>query len=381
MLKREGFMPIAEPAAFHSLPDAVNGTGGAFSVPEPILVTGGSGFLGINLIRWLLAQGVKDIRSLDLEPFSYPEATDSRVRTVIGDVRDPKAVAAIMEGCKAVVHCAAALPLCSEEEIVSTDVDGARIVAEAAVAAGVKRFIYISATAVYGIPDHHPLVEGDRLEGVGPYGRSKIIAEGIVRALDSNAFPVCILRPKSFVGPERLGVFALLYDWAYTGHGFPMIGNGKNRYQLLDVADLCEAIGLGLTHPNLTAVRDTYNVGAAEFFTMREEWQAVLDAAGYGKKIRTTPAWLVIPVLKVLEKLHLSPLYAWVYETAAQDSFVSVEKIRTQLGWRPRYSDRDALLRNYAWYIANLEQFHGKSGKTHRVPWKQGILSLIKRCF
>lgn len=352
-----------------------------FALPEPILVTGGSGFLGINLIRWLLAHGARDVRSIDLLPFDYPEATDPRVRTVIGDVRDPEAVATILKGCQSVVHCAAALPLCSEAEILSTDIDGARIVAEASVAAGIQRFVYISSTAVYGIPDHHPLVETDRLEGVGPYGRSKIIAEGIVRNLDSDTFPVCILRPKSFVGPERLGVFALLYDWAYTGHGFPMIGNGKNRYQLLDVEDLCEAIGLALTHPDLTVVRDTYNVGAAVFTTMREEWQAVLDAAGHGKKIRTTPAKLVIAGLKVLEKLHLSPLYAWVYETAAQDSFVSVEKIQTRLGWQPRYSDIDALLRNYAWYIANLDQFRGKSGKTHRVPWKQGILTLIKRCF
>lgn len=352
-----------------------------FVLPEPILVTGGSGFLGINLIRWLLAHGARDVRSIDLLPFDYPEATDPRVHTVIGDVRDPEAVATILKGCQSVVHCAAALPLCSEAEILSTDIDGARIVAEASVAAGIKRFVYISSTAVYGIPDHHPLVETDRLEGVGPYGRSKIVAEGIVRNLDSDTFPVCILRPKSFVGPERLGVFALLYDWAYTGHGFPMIGNGKNRYQLLDVEDLCEAIGLALTHPDLTVVRDTYNVGAAVFTTMREEWQAVLDAAGHGKKIRTTPAKLVIAGLKVLEKLHLSPLYAWVYETAAQDSFVSVEKIQARLGWQPRYSDIDALLRNYAWYIANLDQFRGKSGKTHRVPWKQGILTLIKRCF
>ena len=350
-------------------------------IPEPVLVTGGSGFLGINLIRRLLAHGVSDIRSLDLLPFDYPEASLPQIHTQIGDVRDPVAVNAILRGCRSVVHCAAALPLCSEAEILSTDIDGARIVAEAAKAAGVARFIYISSTAVYGIPDHHPLFETDRLEGVGPYGKSKIIAEGIVRELDSDAFPVCILRPKSFVGPERLGAFALLYDWASTGHGFPMIGSGKNRYQLLDVEDLCDAIGLALTHPDVSAVRDTYNVGAADFTTMRDEWQAVLDAAGYGKKIRTTPVGLVIPVLKLLEKLHLSPLYAWVYETASQDSFVSVEKIQRRLGWAPRYSDRDALLRNYAWYIAHLEQFQGKSGKTHRVPWKQGFLSVIKRFF
>ncbi len=350
-------------------------------LPGVVLVTGGSGFLGINLIRWLLARGVREVRSLDLVAFDYPEKDDPRVKTVVGDVRDRGAVRAIVSGCGAVVHTAAALPLCSEEEIRSTDVEGARVVAEEAREAGVRRFVYISSTAVYGIPDHHPIVEADRLIGVGPYGESKIQAEGIVRALDSESFAVCTLRPKSFVGPERLGVFALLYDWAYTGHGFPMIGNGKNRYQLLDVEDLCDAIGLALTHPDLSAVRETYNVGARVFDTMREDWQAVLDAAGHGKRIRGTPAWLVIPALRLLEMLHLSPLYRWVYETAPQDSFVSVEKVCTRLGWSPRFSNRDALLRNYAWYVAHVDRFRGQHGKTHRVPWSQGILAWIKRLF
>ncbi len=350
-------------------------------LPKCILVTGGSGFLGINLIRWLLAHGVQEVRSLDLVAFDYPEKADPRVTTVIGDVRDEYAVRAMLNGCDAVVHCAAALPLCSPEEIRSTDIKGAAIVADAAKLAGVRRFVYISSTAVYGIPDHHPLVEEDRLEGVGPYGESKILAEAIVRDLDEDAFPVTIFRPKSFVGPERLGVFALLYDWAYTGHHFPIIGNGKNRYQLLDVEDLCDAIGLALTSPDLSAVRNTYNVGAETFATLREDWQAVLTAAGHGKRIIGTPARGVIWVLRLLERLHLSPLYRWIYETAPHDSFVSVERLKSRLGWTPRYSNQEALLRNYQWYVANLDRFRGQTGKTHRVPWKQGILALIKRCF
>ncbi len=347
----------------------------------PVLVTGGSGFLGINLIRWLLAHGAREVRSLDLVAFDYPERTHPGVVPTIGDVRDREAVRTCVQNCVAVIHCAAALPLCSKEEIRSTDIDGARIVAEEAKRAGVRRFVYISSTAVYGIPNHHPITENDRLEGVGPYGESKIEAERIVRALDCDAFAVTILRPKSFVGPERLGVFDLLYDWAYDGHHFPMIGSGNNRYQLLDVEDLCDAIGLALTHTNLTAVRDTYNVGAQHFTTMRQDWQAVLDAAGHGKRVVGTPARLIIFALRILEALHLSPLYRWVYETAPQDSFVSVEKLCAQLGWAPRFSNREALLRNYAWYVANRHRFHGQSGKTHRVPWKQGALAIIKRCF
>jgi nucleoside-diphosphate-sugar epimerase len=95
---------------------------------------------------------------------------------------------------------------------------------------------------------------------VGPYGEAKIAAEEeCLRRPRAQGLCVPIIRPKSFIGPERLGVFALLYDWAYTGHGFPMIGNGNNRYQLLDVEDLCEAIWL-LTLE--ATVNDTFNIGA-----------------------------------------------------------------------------------------------------------------------
>jgi nucleoside-diphosphate-sugar epimerase len=191
---------------------------------------------------------------------------------------------------------------------------------------------------------------------------------------------VPIIRPKSFVGPERLGVFALFYDWAKDGRGFPMIGSGYNRYQLLDVEDLCEAIRLCLTLDR-EKVNDVFNIGAKEFTTMREDYQAVLDFAGYGKKIRGFPAGPVILALRVLEALKLSPLYKWVYETASKDSFVSIEKAERVLGYRPRHSNKDALVRNYRWYLEHLEEFENTSGVSHRAPWKQGILRVFKAFF
>ena len=343
-----------------------------------VLVTGGSGFLGINLIRYLFSKGLTDVRSLDLVEFDYPER--GRVDAVVGDIRDEALVAKCMQGVKCVIHCAAALPLYSEHDIYTTDVVGTRIVLAAAHQAGVERCVMISSTAVYGIPDHHPLVETDRLVGVGPYGRAKIEAEGECLKIREQGLCVPIIRPKSFIGPERLGVFALFYDWAYTGHGFPMIGNGKNRYQLLDVDDLCDAIWLTLTLDK-ARVNDVFNVGAKDFRTMREDYQAVLDEAGHGKKIRGFPAAPMIWTLRFLEMLRLSPLYKWVYETAAEDSFVSVEKAEKILSYRPKYSNRQALVRNYHWYVEHLDQFKNASGVSHRVPWKQGILRLAKIFF
>jgi nucleoside-diphosphate-sugar epimerase len=341
------------------------------------MITGGAGFLGINLTRYLLARG-HPVVSLDIAEFNYPER--SRVRVIKGDIRDRSSVDRAMEGVQIVVHAAAALPLYKKEDIFSTDLDGTRNVLQSAFEHGVERVIHISSTAVYGIPDHHPLYEDDPLHGVGPYGEAKVKAEQICLEYRTKGMCVPIIRPKSFVGPERLGVFALLYDWAKDGKNFPMIGSGNNRYQLLDVEDLCEAIYLCATLER-DRVNDTFNIGAREFTTMREDYQAVLDAAGFGKKIIPFPAAPVIWTLRLLEMLRLSPLYKWVYETAATDSFVSIEKAERVLGFTPKYSNKEALVRNYRWYIEHLQEFEGASGVSHRVPWKQGVLRLAKILF
>jgi nucleoside-diphosphate-sugar epimerase len=346
--------------------------------PTRVLVTGGAGFLGINLIRYLLNQGVETI-SLDIAPFDYQDVI-SRVRVVTGDIRNRADVDRALEGADAVVHCAAALPLYSPDDIYTTDVVGTRTVLEAALDRGISRVVHISSTAVYGIPDHHPLLEDDKLDGVGPYGQAKIQAEMVALDLRAKGLVTPIIRPKSFIGPERLGVFSLLYDWALDGRGFPILGNGKNRYQLLDVEDLCQAIWLCLTLP-VDTVNDTFNVGAAEFGTMKDDYQAVLDEAGFGKQTKPVPALPAITALRILEKLGVSPLYKWVYETASKDSFVSIDKARTQLGWKPQYSNKDALLRNFAWYKQHEAEFANDSGVSHRVPWKQGAIGMLKRFF
>ena len=342
------------------------------------MLTGGAGFLGINLVRHLLPRG-HQVSVLDIAPFDYADVRD-RVTAHRGDIRDPKAVDAAMKGVDIVIHTAAALPLYKKQDIISTDIDGVRIVLESAQRNGVQRMIHISSTAVYGVPDHHPLYETDKLIGVGTYGMAKIEAERMCQQFRDKGMCVPVIRPKSFVGPERLGVFALFYDWAREGHGFPMLGSGRNRYQLLDVEDLCDAIYLTATLDR-NLVNDTFNIGAKEFTTMGEDYQAVLDAAGFGKKIRPLPAAPAIFALRVLDALHLSPLYKWVYETAAKDSFVSTEKAERVLGYKPKFSNKDALLRNYRWYLENLDKFKDVSGVSHRTVWKQGALSLAKRFF
>lgn len=342
-----------------------------------VLITGISGFLGINLTRYLLPKNV-EVRGIDLVDFEYPEK--NKIEMMLGDIRNKSNVKKAILGVDYVVHCAAALPLYSEEDIFTTDILGTKILLEEVWKQNVKRFVYISSTAVYGIPDHHPISESDKLNGVGAYGISKVKAEKICENYREKGIMLPILRPKSFVGPERLGVFALFYDWAKSGKNFPMIGSGKNKYQLLDVEDLCQAIWLSLTKPSNLA-NDTFNIAASEFLSMQEDYQSVLNEAGFGKKIIPLPAKPTILALQILEKLRLSPLYKWVYETAGKDSFVSIEKAEGKLGFKPKFSNSDALIRNFRWFLKNYENFSDQSGVTHRVPWKQGALSLAKIFF
>jgi len=343
-----------------------------------IYITGISGFLGINLVRYLLEHGYTEIAGIDLADFAGPER--AKIAFLRGDIRKPEDVRRSMAGADLVIHTAAALPLYPIEDIYSTEVEGTRVVLQQALEHGVKRFIHISTTAVYGVPDHHPIYEHDSFSGVGPYGKAKIQAEAVCDEYRQKGLCLSILRPKSFVGPERLGAFAILYEWASDGKNFPMIGSGNNRYQFLDVEDLCQAILACMTlDPAL--VNDTFNIAAAEFTTMRQDYQAVLDEAGFGKRIISFPVKPVVLALSILEKLKLSPLYPWIYETASTESFVSIEKAQKVLGYRPKYSNQAALLRNYHWYLQNKERLTRGDGLTHRLPWRQSALKLAKLFF
>lgn len=343
-----------------------------------IYITGISGFLSINLVRYLLKQGYTEISGIDLVDFSYPER--NQIEFLQGDIRKPDDVRRSMAGADIVIHTAAALPLYPPEDIYSTEVEGTRVVLQQALEYGVKRVIHISTTAVYGVPDHHPIYETDSFSGVGPYGKAKIQAEAVCDEYRQKGLCLSILRPKSFVGPERLGAFAILYEWASDGKNFPMIGAGNNRYQFLDVEDLCQAILACLTLDQ-ALINDTFNIAAAEFTTMKQDYQAVLDKAGFGKRIIPFPVKPVVLALSILEKLKLSPLYPWIYETASTDSFVSIEKAQQVLGYRPEYSNQAALLRNYRWYLENKERLTRSDGLTHRLPWKQSALKLAKIFF
>jgi nucleoside-diphosphate-sugar epimerase len=335
-------------------------------------ISGGAGFLGLHLARRLLVDG-HQVRTLDVAPLDDPEL-EAAVEELQGDVRDRDRVARLVADADIVVHAAAALPIqASRDSIRSVNVTGTEHVLQAARAAGAKRVVFISSTAVYGVPEKHPIEEDDPLVGVGSYGESKIDAEALCRVAGVET---TIIRPKTFIGPERLGVFEILFDWIREGRRIYILGKGHNRYQLLAVEDLVDAVVRAADAPE--AAGETFNVGATEFGTVRSDLQALIDHAGSTSRLRPVPVKPAEVALRGLELLRVSPLAEWHYKTAHRDSFVDVSKAQRLLGWEPRLSNRDALVATYDWYLANRGRVGG-AGVTHRVPWNQQALGLLKR--
>jgi nucleoside-diphosphate-sugar epimerase len=331
-------------------------------------ITGGAGFLGLHLARRLLADG-HEVRTLDTAPLDDAELERS-VEELRGDVRDPDVVRRACEGADIVVHAAAALPIqASRASIRAVNVDGTANVLEAAQG----RVVFISSTAVYGVPEKHPIEEDDPLVGVGWYGESKIDAERLCRVA---ATETVIVRPKTFIGPERLGVFEILFDWIREGRRIYTLGKGHNRYQLLAVEDLVDAIVRAATVPE--AANEVVHVGAKEFGTVRHDLQALIDHAGSDSRLTPIPVKPAELILRALELARLSPLAEWHYKTAHRDSFVDVSKAERILGWQPRLSNEQALIETYDWYLANRGTV-GAAGVTHRVPWNQQALGLLKK--
>jgi nucleoside-diphosphate-sugar epimerase len=338
-------------------------------------ISGGAGFLGLHLARRLLADG-HDVRTLDLAPLDDAEL-EERVEELRGDVRSARDSRALVDGADVLVHAAAALPIqVSRDAIRSVNVGGTATLLAAAAEAGVRRVILVSSTSVYGVPKVHPIDEDAPLVGVGAYGESKIEAEQLTREFGRRGLEFTIVRPKTFVGPERLGVFEILFDWVREGRRIYMLGKGTNRYQLLAVEDLVDAVLLAAERPE--AAGETLNVGAKEFGTVRSDLQALIDHAGSSSRLTPVPARPAEVALRALELMRLSPLAEWHYKTAHRDSFVAIDGAARLLGWTPRYSNAEALCRTYDWYLANRESLR-EAGVTHRVPWNQRALGLLKR--
>lgn len=349
-----------------------------------IAVTGAAGMLGSHLVARLAADG-HDVVGVDLRDDPHPPAG---ARHIVADIRDGAALARAFDGAHALVHCAAALPSYPVDQIRSITVDGTRTVLTAAHRARVERVVHISSTAVYGLPKQVPTPEEHPREPVDPYSRAKAEAEEVCEEFRARGMCLPVLRPKTFLGPGRMGLFSMLFEWAEERRNFPVLGRGDVRIQMFGMADLVDAVVLALNAPPETA-NDVYNLGAAEFGTLREDFQVVLDAAGHGRRVVPLPAAPALAVLRLLERTKLSPVYGRLLFKLLDDSYVDIGRATERLGFRPALSNRDAILGTYAWWRTQRGPAHplpepagpaGTRGAKGRSAWPRSSSDPLEPC-
>lgn len=330
--------------------------------PGRVLITGGAGFLGTHLARTFRGAGVR-VRLLDLHANRGGDV-DASVEWLVGDVRDRRLVAEAVDGVDVVVHAAFGAPRHPAPIIRSVNVEGMQCVCEGALARGVRRVILISSTIVTKPARTHPFLRDAPLSRLEVYRASRSEAEGMADEYRQRGLQVAVVRPKTFIGPERVGAFGIIFEWIRLGRPVLLLGSGQNRYQLLDTRDMAEGIRL------LSAAdgEGLFFFGARDFCTVREDLQALLNHAGTGAKLRSIPGRIARLGLRGMELAAVTPLSEWHYMSAGdQDSVVDISRTERELGWRPRRSNAQALIEAYDWYAATMRDT-GAARTTHPVP-------------
>lgn len=332
-----------------------------------VLVTGGAGFLGQHLVERLVADGCQ-VRVLDRSaPGRWADrlGIDHRV----GDVRNHFDVERAVEGSDAVVHAAFASPHQGASEIDSVNVDGTHTVLEAT--AGCPRVVLVSSTIVERRIVPHPLSSVAPVSRLRRYRDSRVAAEAAVEAAghDRPGLRTAVARPATFVGPGRVGGFALLFESLRRGWPVPLLGRGDNCYQLLDVRDLAA----GLSRLARSPATGRFGFAAKGATTVASDLTALAAHAATGARVHRLPGSVARIALRAGELAGMAPLGDWHHRSARrEDHLVDCTRAETELGWCASGGNVDALIGAYDWYVDQAGR--GVAATTHPVPVAHRIL-------
>jgi nucleoside-diphosphate-sugar epimerase len=336
------------------------------STSERWLVTGGAGYLGRFLVQRLQSAGL-DVRVFDLAPSGIPG-----IDGAIGDVRDFAAVQHAMAGVTHAIHAAAQVPLArNNKAFESVNVQGTRHVVHAARQAGVASLVVVSSSAVYGIPQHNPVTESTPPMPCEAYGRSKAAADAMALVEAGQSLPVSIVRPRTVVGPGRLGLFSVLFNWIARGEAIPVLGDGGNRYQFVhpeDVADLCVQAGMACK----TGI---YLAGAPGFSTLADDLEWLCAHAGTGSRVVPVPRAPLEVAMRWAGRLHLAPLADYHAALYGRSLWFDTAGTETALDWQPRWTQRDLLADAWRWHVDHGQDRQAGPGR-HQRPVPHALLDL-----
>lgn len=307
-----------------------------------VLVTGGTGALGPALVERLLREGHRvRVLSRGLLPPSWPEgAVDVRQ----GDVTDRATVARSVEGAHWVFHLAGRLHLprpAAEpaEAYERVNVEGTRVAAEEAAAAGVARFVFFSTIAVYGATGLEGADEDTPPRPDSLYARTKLRGEEAVRTVAATlGLRTSILRLAAVYGRHLKGNYAWLAKAVASGWFIP-VGPGMNRRTLVHEADVAEAALLVARSPR--AAGRLYNVSDGGVHRLRDVVEAMSRALGRRPtrlRVPLRPARALAGLADIgFALLGHGPRLSPLLDKYTEDVAVRAERIVRDMGFHPRF--------------------------------------------
>ncbi len=313
----------------------------------PVLVTGAGGFIGGRLCRRLAGGGVP-VRGLVRRADQAAGLAVQGVEPVRGDLTRPEDLRTAVAGCRLVVHCAAWMGQpWSWEAARATNVEGTRALAEAALRAGVSRFVHLSSISVYGPTTAAVIDEQTPLWPLGPYRATKIGAEVEVAAAQQRGLPSAVLRPGQVFGPGDLRLAGLALRWLRRGRPL-LVDGGRGYCHPIYIENLLDAV-LAAAAPQ--APQGVFNVADGDV-----PWREFLGhyARMVGGRLRSLPAWVVRGITlgtEVAGTLTRRPPRGYRAEIGylLRRSHYSTGRARQGLGWRPRVPLGEAMAATAGW--------------------------------
>lgn len=319
-----------------------------------ICVTGGTGFTGAALVLKLVELG-HEVISLDKKPGIMADELKNRGATLItGSVTDRDAVKSAVEGSEVVMHLAAAFRELNVPDSVYYDVNvnGTRVVFEAAIQAGVRKLVYCSTQGVHGHIENPP---GDETSPIAPadyYQQTKYEGELVCHEYADRGVEYTILRPTAIYGPGDPERFAMIFRRARKGF-FPMFGRGVTYYHPVYIDNLVDAFVLAMA-PSVGA-GDAYIIADEEFFRIEELVKRIGKAIDVDVRVPHFPLTPLIIAGHVCEKVCKPfgispPIFPRRVDWFRQVRAFRIDKARREIGYEPKVGIDEGLRRTGDWY-------------------------------
>tara|TARA_B100000780_G_scaffold278842_1_gene253968 strand:- start:1406 stop:2431 length:1026 start_codon:yes stop_codon:yes gene_type:complete len=331
------------------------------------LITGGSGYLGSSLIKYILPR-VSSVTNFDI---IKSKETYDNVKFINGDITNFEDIKNATKNIDIIYHNVAKVPITkNKKSFKKVNEVGTQNLLEAANLNNVKKIVYISSSAVFGIPTKVPVIETDIRHPIEAYGFSKKKAEDLCFSFIKKGLDITIIRPRTILGENRLGIFSILFEWINKGQNIPILNNGKNFYQFIHIDDLNDAI----YKSSLVSGSNVFNIGAEKFSTMYETIKSVIDHAKSKSKVKNLDNNIFLKAAYFLSKINLIPLQEYHFKVYGKSVFFDISKAKKILNWQPKFSNEQSIIASYENYLLIKDDLKKDNYSPHNSILKKGLL-------